>query len=87
MLMNQIFSMGLRNWHAFWTPVKAWADYHQGHNGDALQFLASIATVIGLPILALLIVLTLTFLIVDRIEARRQRELQRHAILLGLKTN
>jgi hypothetical protein len=85
-VLNQVISRGLRDWHAFWTPVKAWADHHQDHNGNALQFLASLATIIGLPILALLVVATLAFLIIDRIDARRQRALQLKAILLGLKT-
>lgn len=84
-MFTQIAAQGLRSWHVFWTPVKAWADLHQDHNGNALQFFASLATVIGLPILALLIVVTLALLIRDRIDARRHRVLQRRAILLGLK--
>ncbi len=65
-MLNQMVALGLRSWHAFWTPVKAWAEHHQNHNGDALQFFASLATVVGLPILTLLILATLAFLIADR---------------------
>ena len=85
-MLTHMIALGLRDWHAFWTPVKAWADYHQDHNGNALQFFASLATVIGLPILALLIVATLAFLVSDRMDARRQRALRRRAIMLGLET-
>ncbi len=85
-MLHQMVASGLRDWHAFWTAVRAWADHHQDHNRDALQFFASLATIIGLPILTLLIVATLVFLIIERIDARRKRALQRRAILLGLKT-
>jgi hypothetical protein len=85
-MFTRTIALGLRDWHAFWTPVKAWAEYHQEHNGNALVFFASVVTIIGLPILSLLIVATLGFLISDRIDAKRLRGLQRSAILLGLKT-
>src|ERR1700731_1658069 len=85
-MLPHIVALGLRNWHAFWIPVKAWAEYHQDHNGNALQFFASAATVIGLPILAFLIVVTLVLLISDRVDAKRLRAMQRRAILLGLRT-
>jgi len=84
-MLTHMVALGLHNWHAFWAPIKAWADYHQEGNGNALQFFANLVTVIGLPILALLIVATLVFLISDRMDARRLRALQRRAILLGLR--
>ncbi len=84
-MLNHIVAFGIRDWHAFWTPVKAWADHHQDHNGNALQFFASLVTVIGLPMLALLIVATLVFLLSDRRDARRHRAMQRRTILVGLK--
>ena len=84
-MLNHIVAFGIRDWHAVWTPVKAWADHHQDHNGNALQFFASLVTVIGLPILALLIVATLAFLVSDRRNAMRRQALQRRMILLGLK--
>ena len=80
-MLTHMVALGLRNWHAFWSPVKSWAEYHQEGNGVALRFFASIVTVIGLPILALLILTALVFLISDRIDARRLRELQRRTIL------
>ena len=83
-MLTHIVALGLRNWHAFWTPVKSWAEYHQEGNGVALRFFASIVTIIGLPVLALLILTALVFLISDRMDARRLRVLQRRAILLGL---
>jgi hypothetical protein len=85
-MLTHMVALGLRNWHAFWTPVKSWAEYHQEGNGVALRFFASIVTVIGLPILALLTLTALVFLISDHIDARRLRVLQRRAILLGLGT-
>ncbi len=84
-MLSPIREWGLRDWHAFWTPVKAWAEHHQDHNGNALQFFASLVTFIGLPIVTLLIIATLAFLIIDRRDARRHRALQRRAILIGLK--
>jgi hypothetical protein len=84
-MLNRIMAFGIRDWHAFWTPVKAWADHHQDHNGNALQFFASLVTVIGLPLMALLIVATLVFLLSDRRDARRHRAMQRRTILVGLK--
>ena len=83
-MLNHVVAFGLRSWHSFWTPVKAWADYHQDHNGGALQFYASAATVVGLPILTLLVLVAVALLVNDRIEARRQRASRRKAILLGL---
>jgi hypothetical protein len=85
-MVTHMVALGLYTWHAVWTPVKAWAENHQDHNGSALQFFASATTIIGLPILALLIVVTLVFLIRDRVETKRLRALQRRAILLGLRT-
>ena len=84
-MFTQIAALGLRDWHTLWPPVKAWAEHHQDHNGNALQFFASLTTIIGLPLLALLVVLTLALLIRDRVVARRDRAAQRWAILLGLK--
>lgn len=85
-MLTHMIAVGLGNWHAFWTPVKAWAEHHQDHNGSALQFFASATTTIGLPILALLIVITLVLVVRDRIDAKRLRALQRRAILLGLRS-
>ncbi len=83
-MLNHVVGFGLRYWHNFWTPVKAWADYHQDHNGGTLQFFASAATVIWLPILTVLVLVAVALLIIDRIEARRQRASLRKSILLGL---
>ena len=83
-MLNHVVGFGLRYWHNFWTPAKAWADYHQDRHGSALQFFASAATVIGLPILALLVLVVVALLVVDRINASRQRASLRKAILLGL---
>lgn len=83
-MLTHIVALGLRNWHAFWTPVKSWAEYHQEGNGVALRFFASIVTIIGLPVLALLTLTALVLLISDRMDARRLRVLQRRAILQGL---
>ena len=85
-MLTHMVAVGLGNWHGFWAPVKAWAEHHQDHNGSALQFFASITTIIGLPLLALLIVVTLFLLVSDRADAKRVRALQRRAILLGLRT-
>ncbi len=85
-MLDQLTALGLRHWHAFWTPVKAWADYHWGHNGDALRFFATVATVVGFPILSMLVFATLAFLINDRTRTGRMRALQRRAVLLGLTT-
>jgi hypothetical protein len=83
-MTSRAVALGLRSWHALWAPVKAWADVHQAHNGNALQFFANLATVIALPILTLLIAVALALRIVDRVHAGRRRELQRKGILLEL---
>ena len=72
-MVDHLVAAGLERWHAFWTPVKAWADYHWGHNGDALRFFATVAVVVGVPILVLLALAILAFLISDRVRAGRLR--------------
>ena len=83
-MFDQPMAVGLRSWHAFWIPVKAWADYHWGHNGDALRFFAAVVVVVGLPILSLLLAATLASLISGRMRTGRMRALQRRIVLLGL---